>query len=71
VLAHTDGRVQALGFIDLQALFTLVERTGLAAGTGLQAARAALDPIEAVGAVAAQEPDDPTDTTAELFLQIP
>jgi Protein of unknown function (DUF3352) len=71
VLARAEDRVQALGFFDLHALLELVERTGLVAGSGLDAARAALDPVEAVGAVVAQEPDHPTDTTAELFLQIP
>jgi hypothetical protein len=71
VLSRAEGRVQALGFFDLHALLELVERTGLVAGSGLDAARAALDPVEAVGAVVAQEPDHPTDTTAELFLQIP
>lgn len=71
VLARAEGRVQALGFFDLHALLDLVERTGLVAGSGLDAARAALDPVEAVGGVVAQEPDHPTDTTAELFLQIP
>jgi hypothetical protein len=71
VLARMDGAVQALGFFDLQALFDLGERTGLAAGSSFGAVRADLDPIEAVGAVVSQESDHPTDTTAELFLQIP
>jgi hypothetical protein len=63
--------VQALGFLDLHALLQLVERTGLAAGSGFGAARADLDPVHAAGAVVRQAPDHPTDTTAELFLQIP
>jgi hypothetical protein len=71
LLSRSEDRVQALGFFDLHALLDLVERTGLTAGSGLAAARASLDPVEAVGAVVAQEPDHPTDTTAELFLQIP
>jgi hypothetical protein len=33
--------------------------------------RTDLEPIEAMSAVALQDPDHPTDTTAELFLQIP
>jgi hypothetical protein len=70
-LALVHGRVQALGFFDLHALLDLVERTGLAAGSGSAAVRTDLDPIEAVGAVALQEPDHPTDTTAEIFLHIP
>jgi hypothetical protein len=65
------GRVQALGFLDLQALLRLGERTGLTAGSGFGAARADLVPVRAAGAVVRQGPDHPTDTTAELFLQIP
>jgi hypothetical protein len=71
VLEGFDGRVQALGFIDLQELLLLGERTGLASGSGFQAVRADLDPLRAAGAVVLQEADHPTDTTAELFLQIP
>jgi hypothetical protein len=71
VLSEIDGRVQALGFFDLHALIDLVERTGLAAGSGSAAVRTDLEPIEATSAVATQDPDHPTDTTAELFLQIP
>jgi hypothetical protein len=71
VLDSIDGRVQALGFFDLRALLDLGERTGLAAGSGSAAVRTDLEPIEALGAVARQDPDHPTDTTAELFLQIP
>jgi hypothetical protein len=63
--------MQALGFLDLHALFQLGERTGLTAGSGFGAARADLDPLGAAGAVVSQQPDHPTDTTAELFLQIP
>jgi hypothetical protein len=71
VLARLEGRVQALGFIDLQELLLLGERTGLASGSGFQAVRADLDPVRAAGAAVLQEADHPTDTTAELFLQIP
>jgi hypothetical protein len=70
-LEAAAAAVQALGFIDVQALLRLGERTGLAAGTTLAEVRAELDPIESAGAVAGQDPDHPTDTTAELFLQIP
>jgi hypothetical protein len=70
-LAQEDGDVQALGFFDLHALLDLGERTGLVPGSGSAAARNDLGPIGAVGAVARQDPDHPTDTTAELFLQIP
>ncbi|MEA2291155.1 MAG: hypothetical protein QOF17_175 [Solirubrobacteraceae bacterium] len=63
--------VQALGFLDLHVLLQLVERTGLAAGSGFGAVRADLDAVHAAGAVVRQAPDHPTDTTAELFLQIP
>jgi hypothetical protein len=71
VLSKVDGSVQALGFFDLHALLDLGQRTGLAAGSGSDAARTDLDAVQAVGAVATQDPDHPTDTTAELFLQIP
>jgi hypothetical protein len=71
VLAGLDGRVQALGFIDLEELLLLGERTGLATGSAFHAVRADLDPVRAAGAVVVQENDHPTDTTAELFLQIP
>jgi hypothetical protein len=70
-LGRVEGHVQALGFFDLHALLDLVERTGLAAGPGSAAVGTDLEPIEAAGAVALQDPDHPTDTTAELFLQIP
>jgi hypothetical protein len=70
-LAAVNGSVQALGFFDLHALLALGERTGLISGSGSEGARTDLGPIGAVGAVAQQDPDHPTDTTAELFLQIP
>jgi hypothetical protein len=71
VLALADGDVQALGFFDLRQLLLLAERTGLAAGSAFSAVRADLDPVRAVAGVVRQENDHPTDTTAELFLQIP
>jgi hypothetical protein len=71
VLETGAGSPQALGFFDLRALLQLGERTGLFTGAASAAVRADLDPIEAVGAAVRQDPDHPTDTTAELFLQIP
>jgi hypothetical protein len=71
VLETGDGETQALGFFDLQALLLLGERTGLITGAASAAVRADLEPIETVGAAVRQDPDHPTDTTAELFLQIP
>jgi hypothetical protein len=71
VLDTGDGATQALGFFDLHALLQLGERTGLIAGAAFAAVRADLEPIETAGAAVRQDPDHPTDTTAELFLQIP
>jgi hypothetical protein len=67
----TGRAVQALGFIDLKALLDLGGRTGLAARSGLGAVSAALQPVRAAGVVVSPEPDHPTDSTAELFFQIP
>jgi hypothetical protein len=70
-LKMVDGDVQALVFFDLHQLLLLAERTGLAAGSAYQAVRSDLDPVRAAAGVVRQEPDHPTDTTAELFLEIP
>jgi Protein of unknown function (DUF3352) len=71
VLDAGDGDTQALGFFDLHALLQVGERTGLITGASFAAVRADLEPIEAVGAAVRQDQDHPTQTTAELFLQIP
>jgi Protein of unknown function (DUF3352) len=66
-----DGSVQALGYLDLRQLIGLGERTGLATGSGFQAVRGDLGPVLSAAGVATQDPDHPTDTDAELYLQIP
>jgi hypothetical protein len=66
-----DGSVQALGYLDLRQLIGLGERTGLATGSGFQALRGDLGPVLSAAGVATQDPDHPTDTDAELYLQIP
>ena len=71
MLARTDAAVQALGFLDLRQLIGLGERTGLATGSGFQAVRGDLGPVLTAAGAATQDPDHPTDTDAELVLQIP
>jgi hypothetical protein len=63
--------VQALGYLDLRQLIGLGERTGLATGSGFQALRGDLGPVLSAAGVATQDPNHPTDTDAELYLQIP
>ena len=48
----------------------LGEETGLTAISGLATARDDLRRVRAAGAVVTQDPAHPSDTTAELFLQI-
>jgi hypothetical protein len=61
----------SLVFLDLRALLALGEQTGLTAIPGLATARDDLSRVRAAGAVVTQDPDHPSDTTAELFLEIP
>jgi hypothetical protein len=63
-------KVEALGFLDPRKLLALGERTGLRAFSS-PAARDDLGRIRAVGAVVSEDANQPTDTTAELFLEIP
>ena len=63
-------KVEALGFLDPRQLLALGERTGLKALSS-PAARDDLGRIRAAGAVVKEDANQPTDTTAELFLQIP
>ncbi len=71
VRGDEGGSVQALGYLDLRQLIGLGERTGLATGSGFQALRGDLGPVLSAAGVATQDPDHPTDTDAELYLQIP
>ncbi len=63
-------RVEALVFVDPRQLLTLGDRTGLRALT-TPAVRDDLGRMGKAGAVVREDDDEPTDTTAELFLEIP
>jgi hypothetical protein len=65
-----DAKVEALGFLDSRQLLALAERTGLRALSS-PAARDDLGRIRTAGVVVEEDGERPTDTTAELFLQIP
>jgi hypothetical protein len=68
-MPEQGAEVEALGFLDPRALLALGERTGLPA-PGSPAVRDDLRRIRAAGAVVEEDADKPTDTTAELFLEI-
>jgi hypothetical protein len=61
----------SLVFLDLRQLLALGEQTGLTAIPSLATARDDLRRVRAAGAVVSHEPTNPSDTNAELFLQIP
>jgi len=64
-------QADSLVFLDLRQLLALGEQTGLTAIPGLATARDDLRRVRAAGAVVTQDPAHPSDTNAELFLQIP
>jgi hypothetical protein len=68
VADEADGRIEALAFADLRQLLALGERTGLTLGPGFPATRDDLRQVRAAGAVVRREESD---STAELFLEIP
>ena len=70
-LGAVPPEADSLVFLDLRQLLALGEQTGLTAIPGLASARDDLRRASAVGAVVTQDPAHTTDTTAELFLQIP
>ena len=70
LLPEEGDEVEALGFLDPRQLLALGERTGLPALSS-PAARDDLGRIRAAGLVVKEDANQPTDTTAELFLQIP
>jgi hypothetical protein len=70
VMPEEGAKVEALGFLDSRQLLALAERTGLGALSS-PAVRDDLGRIRTAGAVVEDDGDDSTDTTAELFLQIP
>jgi hypothetical protein len=65
---QADGRIEALAFADLRQLLALGERTGLRLGPGFPAVRDDLRQVRAAGAVVTREESD---STVELFLEIP
>jgi len=65
---RAGGRIEALAFADLRQLLALGERTGLTLGPGFPATRDDLRQVRAAGAVVRREESD---STAELFLEIP
>ena len=65
---QAGGRIEALAFADLRQLLALGERTGLNLGPGFPAVRDDLRQVRAAGAVVRREESD---STAELFLEIP
>ena len=62
--------MEALGFFDPRELLALGERTGLDVPAS-PAARDDLRRLRAAAAVVERDAREPTDTTAELFLEIP
>jgi len=70
VFPDEDARVEALGFVDPRQLLALGERTGLQ-GLGSPALRDDLRRIHKAAAVVREDAGHPSDTTAELFLEIP
>jgi len=65
---QAGGRIEALAFADLRQLLALGERTGLRLGPGFPAVRDDLRQVRAAGAVVRREESD---STVELFLEIP
>ena len=68
VSEQAGGRIEALAFADLRQLLALGERTGLSLGPGFPALRDDLRQVRAAGAVVRREESD---STVELFLEIP
>ena len=70
-IGDVPEEVESLLFLDLRQLLALGEQTGLTAIPGLGTARDDLARVRAAGLTVAQDPARKTDTTAELFLEIP
>jgi hypothetical protein len=70
-IGDVPERADSLVFADVRQLLALGEQTGLTATPGFSTARDDLRRVRAVGGVVAPAPDQPTDTTAELFLETP
>jgi hypothetical protein len=70
-IGEVPERAGSLVFLDLRQLLALGEQTGLTAIPSLATAREDLRQARAAGAVVTNDPTNPSDTNAELFLQIP
>jgi hypothetical protein len=70
-VGSVPAQAESLGFVDLRQLLALGEQTGLTAIPGIATARDDLRRVRAAGLVVTQDPAHPSDTNAELFLQIP
>jgi len=70
-IGEVPAEADSLVFLDLRQLLALGEQTGLTAIPGLATARDDLSSVRAAGAVVKQDPANPSDTTVELFLEIP
>jgi hypothetical protein len=70
-VGSVPDRADSLVFLDLRQLLALGEQTGLTAIPGFATVRDDLRRVRAIGAVVAPDPAHPSDTTAELFFQIP
>jgi hypothetical protein len=70
VMPAEDARVEALGFLDPRQLLALGERTGLQ-GLGSPALRDDLRRIRSAAAAVVEDARHESDTTAELFFEIP
>jgi hypothetical protein len=69
-IGEVPERTDSLVFIDLRQLLALGEQTGLTAIPSLATAREDLRRVRAAGVVVTNDPTNPSDTNAELFLQI-
>jgi hypothetical protein len=65
-----NARVEALGFLDPRQLLALGERSGLPP-FGPPALRDDLRRIRSAAAAVVEDANHPSDTTAELYLEIP
>ena len=70
-MGSVPDRADSLVSLDLRQLLALGEQTGLTTIPGFATARDDFARVRAVGVVVTQDPAHPSDTTAELFLQIP
>jgi hypothetical protein len=70
-IGQVPETTDSLVFLDLRQLLALGEQTGLTAIPGLGTARDDLARVRAAGLVVTEDPARKSDTTAELFLQIP